>query len=161
MTSLIVFVVFFFLDKRLLIDSAPSPGIVAFYAYMSANEPLQQHKTLIFDVIKMNYGHGYSNFTGAFTSPVTGLFIFTFTAHPSVNSAASLEFVVNGQVHGKIFTDGSEGWETSAATAVFPVWLNQGDVCNVQTHPTYKSFGFLQNDNLMRCSFAAWKVDNH
>ena len=51
---------------------------VAFYAYMSTNEPanLPQHHTLIFDTVKTNKGLGYHKGDGISIVPTAGLYIF-------------------------------------------------------------------------------------
>lgn len=51
---------------------------IAFYAYMSANEPNPSlHHALIFDAVKTNVGGGHNQFSGMFSTPTTGLYVFT------------------------------------------------------------------------------------
>ncbi|XP_071123979.1 heavy metal-binding protein HIP-like [Mytilus edulis] len=146
-------------DKRLLVNNIVSNRI-AFYAYMKKNEPIQQHKTLIFDVIKTNFGNGYNNNTGAFTAPSSGVYVLTFTVHPgSSGSFASVNIVVNNEQEGAIYTDSNEGtFDLNAATAVVVVWMNQGDVSFVRTSTTDPPSGSLRSDDGGRCSFAGWKI---
>ncbi|CAG2196768.1 unnamed protein product [Mytilus edulis] len=146
-------------DKRLLVNNIVSNRI-AFYAYMKKNEPIQQHKTLIYDVIKINFGNGYNNNTGAFTAPSSGVYVLTFTVHPgSGSSFASVEIVVNNEQEGAIYTDSNEGThDLNAGTAVVVVWMNQGDVSFVRTSTTHPVIGSIRSDDGGRCSFAGWKI---
>ena len=146
--------------KRLLMDSGDHGTRIAFYAYMSRNEPVQEHKVLVFDVTKTNYGNGYNNNTGIFIAPSNGVYVLTFTVHSYHNSYASVDIIVNHELEGTIFTDSSDGWDRNAATAIVVVWMNQGDVSFVRTSTTYKSIGDLWSDNTGRCSFAGWKISN-
>lgn len=151
---------FLFLGKRLLEDTEQS-NIVAFYAYMGTDEPIQKHKTLIFDVEKMDKGKGYNNDTGVFMAPTSGLYIFSFTIHSNRNSYGSYELVVNHEVLDAIFNDSSNNGELSGSTAVIPVWVNIGDVVYVRTHSTYDgTSGYIYSGIYARSSFAAWKVSN-
>lgn len=149
----------FISGKRLLGNTGQS-DLTSFYAYMSTNEPVQKHKTLVFDVTRLNYGKGYNNNTGVFIAPTSGLYIFSFTVHSYTNSYGSFELVVNNEVQGAIFSDSSVSTELNAATVVIPSWVNQGDVVYVRTHSTYGSTGYLRSDTYARSSFAAWKISS-
>lgn len=133
---------------------------VAFYAFMSHNEAILKHHTLTFDETKVNYGSGYNNNTGTFRAPVSGVYVITTTIHPYENSAASIEIIVNSNVHGSIFTDSSDGWDINASTGIVIAWMNQGDVSFVRTSASYNSYGSLYSGTILRCSFAGWKISD-
>ncbi|CAG2225529.1 unnamed protein product [Mytilus edulis] len=147
-------------ERRLLVNSGDHGDRVAFYAFMSNNEAILKHHTLTFDVTKVNYGSGYNNNTGIFTAPASGVYVITTTIHPFINSAASIDIIVNNNVQGSIFTDSTEGYETNAATGIVIAWMNQGDVSFVRTSANYNSYGSLYSIIINRCSFTGWKISD-
>lgn len=59
-----------------------SPEPVAFYVHMSASEPSPSlHHALIFDEVKTNVGGRYNQFSGMFSAPSIGLYVFTWTIY--------------------------------------------------------------------------------
>ncbi|CAG2227876.1 unnamed protein product [Mytilus edulis] len=55
----------------------PRASRPAFYAYMSSSENNPgPHHTLIFNQVISNIGNGYNQFTGIFTAPSTGIYVF-------------------------------------------------------------------------------------
>ena len=56
--------------------------MVAFYAYMSQNKPNPSlHHALIFGVVKTKVGGRYDEFSGMFTTPSPGVYVFTWTIY--------------------------------------------------------------------------------
>ncbi|XP_063416119.1 uncharacterized protein LOC134697761 [Mytilus trossulus] len=128
---------------------------------MSTSEPVQKHRTLVFDNINVNYGHGYNNNTGVFNAPKSGVYILTFSIHSSSTSYTSADIIVNNVSVGRGFTDSSEAtWDLNSATIIAVAWMNQGDVSFVRTSPDYASLGTLYSGYMARSSFAGWKITN-
>ncbi|XP_071128150.1 uncharacterized protein [Mytilus edulis] len=146
--------------KRLLMSNPDQGDRIAFYASMSRSEPVQRHRTLVFDNINVNYGHGYNNNTGTFTAPKSCVYILTFSIHSSSKSYTSADIIVNNESVGRGFTDSSEAWDLNSATIIAVAWMNQGDVSFVRTSPDYNSTGTLYSDYMAKSSFAGWKIAN-
>ncbi|CAG2208789.1 C1QL [Mytilus edulis] len=92
--------------KRLLVGSivpteVPLPRTTAFYAYMSHNDasPGKGH-TLKFDVIKTNINGGYNPFSGIFTVPNDGVYVFTFSLRLYHGHYGAYEIMKNAEVEG-------------------------------------------------------------
>ncbi|XP_045206986.2 EMILIN-1-like [Mercenaria mercenaria] len=68
---------------------------VAFSAYLShTNSHTVIGKAIRFDKVLLNDGSGYNNYTGAFTAPVTGVYLFTFNF--DTKKLTFIRLVVNG-----------------------------------------------------------------
>ncbi|XP_063411417.1 uncharacterized protein LOC134694342 [Mytilus trossulus] len=141
-------------------NSETETNDVAFYAYMSKTEAIIPHHTLIFDHVETNIGHAYSQHSGAFTVPINGVYILSYTVFPNGSgSYASVELTVNSISRNKIFVDSSSTDNDHTGCTGFAVLaLNQGDVCFVRLHPTYLSKGNIESGSLMRSSFSGVKV---
>ncbi|XP_052067275.1 uncharacterized protein LOC127706660 [Mytilus californianus] len=78
---------------------ASEPVIVAFSAYMSTSEhnPSSHHQ-LVFDVVQTNIGNAYSKFTGAFVTPVAGVYVFTWTIFTGDDGHTYFDILVNNSL---------------------------------------------------------------
>ncbi|XP_063415957.1 complement C1q-like protein 2 [Mytilus trossulus] len=150
--------------KRLLADSnvpteVPEPRITAFYAYMSnidAN-PGKGH-TLKFDVIKTNINGGYNPFSGIFTVPVDGVYVFTFNLRLYSGVYGAYEIIKNAEVEGAavgIITGTSTQLQVTE-TIVFSA--DKGDIVYVRTHPTLTQTGGVWTNEHGRSMFAGWLI---
>ncbi|VDI65096.1 Hypothetical predicted protein [Mytilus galloprovincialis] len=149
--------------SRLLAGGIQSPidtNDVAFYAYMSKTEAIIPHHTLIFDHVETNIGHAYSQHSGAFTVPINGVYILSYTVFPNgAGSYASVELTVNSMPRGTIFIDSqSSDNDFTGCTGFAVLALKQGDVCFVRLNPTYQSTGSIASSSNMRSSFSGIKV---
>ncbi|CAC5379878.1 unnamed protein product [Mytilus coruscus] len=90
--------------KRLLVESitqTPPIRATAFYAHMSHNEVNAGiHRTLIFDVIKTNTNNDYSPYSGIFTVPADGVYVFTLSLRIETGTTGAFEIVKNADVQG-------------------------------------------------------------
>lgn len=70
-------------------------GKVAFSAYLTAtNSHTVVGQAIKFDQVLLNDGHGYNKYTGAFTAPLSGVYLFTF--HVDARKLTFVRLVVNG-----------------------------------------------------------------
>ncbi|CAC5408344.1 unnamed protein product [Mytilus coruscus] len=150
-------------SSRLLVGGTQSPtetNDVAFYAFVSKTEAISPHHTLIFDHVETNIGQAYNQQSGAFTVPISGVYIFSYTVFPSgAGSYASVELAVNSISRGAIFIDSSSGDPDYTGCTGFAVLaLKQGDVCFVRVHSTHHAVGRIGSDSVMRSSFSGVKV---
>ena len=75
------------------------PETVAFYAYMSQNEPNRSlHKALIFDVVKTNVRGGYDELSGMFTAPSPWVYVSTWTIYTGNYGQTRFHIYVNHDV---------------------------------------------------------------
>ncbi|XP_062601236.1 complement C1q-like protein 3 [Saccostrea cucullata] len=141
---------------------APTESVVAFYAYMSANEINPgAHHTLIYDHEVTNIGNGYSKHSGTFTAPVGGVYVFTWNTFTVANSGQymSIEITQNSQPVGATFVQGGGDYAGVTGTVVLSVQKN--DVIYTRTHSTYAPHGSIRSDNLMRSTFSGWCLSCH
>ncbi|XP_063418531.1 uncharacterized protein LOC134701324 [Mytilus trossulus] len=149
--------------SRLLAGGIQSPidtNDVAFYAYMSKTEAIVPHHTLIFDHVETNIGQAYSQHSGAFTVPINGVYILSYTVFPNgARNYASVELTVNSMPRGTIFIDSqTSNNDFTGCTGFAVLALKQGDVCFVRLNPTYQSIGSIASSSIMRSSFSGIKV---
>ncbi|XP_045206985.2 uncharacterized protein LOC123559250 [Mercenaria mercenaria] len=74
---------------------AAAVGNVAFSAYLTnTNSHTVIGQAIKFDQVLLNNGSGYNAYTGAFTAPVTGVYLFSF--HFDTRKLTFIRLVVNG-----------------------------------------------------------------
>jgi hypothetical protein len=138
----------------------PTPvpvGLVAFYAYMSANEaPPSNHFTLKFDVVKTNVGGAYNQHSGTFVSPDTGIYVFTYTIFSQARGAIWLNIFVNEDIYGGSISDTQEAGDYDSETATIVASLNKGDSVNVRA--TQASTAAVLSSGQAKTSFSGWKI---
>ena len=131
---------------------------IAFYTYLSANSAasLRQHHILVFDTVKTNMGNGYHVGDGIFIVPSSGLYVFAWTVTVQPHGWASVEIVVNAEVLGSTFADGSYAscWDGSAGIIV--VHVNAGD--HVFIRMQENGDGPINSNARGRTSFSGWKL---
>ncbi|XP_063427223.1 complement C1q-like protein 4 [Mytilus trossulus] len=144
-------------ESRLL-SANPGVTIVAFHARLSKKETPAKHHTIIFDVINTNSGNGYNKFSGVFTAPVDGIYVFSYTIVPECSSFGAFELVSNNQIQGVVFPEAASGCDYTGSSTVSVVELSQGDVTFVRTSPTYTPVGTIVSNGNMWTSFAGWRI---
>ncbi|CAG2251312.1 C1QL [Mytilus edulis] len=111
-------------------------NIVAFYGYMSHGESQPgKHQILDFDVVKTNVGLAYNKYSGMFTAPVNGVYVFTWTVSTGMHSYVYSQLVINSDPFGAIQTDSDEVSDYHTSTGSVVAELNYGDVVYIRTHP--------------------------
>ncbi|XP_021378876.1 uncharacterized protein LOC110466611 [Mizuhopecten yessoensis] len=122
---------------------------VAFYAILAhENHDISQDSTIVFENIVINVGGHYSQFTGMFTSPLAGLYVFHWNVKSDFNSWVISELVRNGSALG---TDLSTYPNSGSATAIAVleigdcVWVRiTSNTAGAEVQPTFTTFsGFL------------------
>lgn len=153
---------FCFTESRLLDGSVGqiTKPTIAFYAYMGSPEPTPSlHHTLIFNVVKTNVGGGYNSYTGSFTAPVDGVYVFSYSVRVCCHSVVSVEIVKNGNPEGAIIADSeSGGIVNDLSSGIAVISAVKGDAIFVRTHGTAASKGNIYNDSLGSSSFSGWLV---
>lgn len=136
---------------------APEP--VAFYAYMSNNEPNPSlHHAIIFDVVKTNVGGGYNEFSGMFTAPSSGIFVFTWTIYTGSHGQTKFHIFVNHDVFGSTFSEtdnNPEDFDSDSGSMV--VSLNAHDHVYMRSAMTC-STNIISSSDYARTTFAGWKI---
>ncbi|XP_052791904.1 complement C1q-like protein 4 [Mya arenaria] len=67
---------------------------IAFSTYLSQSNQHMTNEAIKFDRILLNEGNGYNAYTGAFTAPVTGIYLFSY--HFDSTKTTFVRLVVNG-----------------------------------------------------------------
>ncbi|XP_062596631.1 cerebellin-1-like [Saccostrea cucullata] len=145
--------------KRLLSVPEPQNG-VAFSAYMSANEgTVGAGHTLIFHSLVTNVGNHYNKHTGVFTSPDSGVYVFTWTIIVDNHDYIRTELVVNSSTVGTMYTSAYDVNNDRTTTGVVVVQINQGDVVFIRTNHTSGSVGtIISIPDVLRSTFSGWKL---
>ncbi|XP_048744149.1 uncharacterized protein LOC125657547 [Ostrea edulis] len=137
-----------------------SSGVVAFYAYMSHNEPNPgPHHTIIFDVPVTNLGNGYNHFSGTFSVPSSGVYVFSWTITCSPRGYVYTQLVANDGVLGTMLTNSQTTDDWIQTTSLVVKELNQNAVIYVRTNPAYSVVGDIKSSfTHYRTSFSGWKL---
>lgn len=119
--------------------------------------PSTRH-TLIFDVVRTNLGNHYNKFSGMFTAPHPGTYVFTWTAYCFAGGHTSLQLVVNANVYISSYCNASGAlWHRSVSGTVVAK-INQGDVVFLRTHPRSSNKGNVVSSIFHRTAFAGWSL---
>ncbi|XP_052077893.1 uncharacterized protein LOC127715791 [Mytilus californianus] len=152
--------------KRLLVGSivpteVPLPRTTAFYAYMSHNDasPGKGH-TLKFDVIKTNINGGYNPFSGIFTVPADGVYVFTFSLRLYSGVYGAYEIIKNADVEGAAVGIIEGSTTQLQVTETIVLSANKGDIVYVRTHPTLTHKGDILTNEHGRSMFAGWQISH-
>ena len=136
---------------------APEPA--AFYAYMSNNEPNPSlHHAIIFDVVKTNVGGGYNEFSGMFTAPSSGIFVFTWTIYTGSYGQTKFHIFVNHDVFDATFGDTNgnlDDFDSDSGSMV--VSLNAHDHVYMRSAMAC-STNIISSSDYARTTFAGWKI---
>ena len=133
--------------------------IIAFYAYMSHNEVHPgPHHTIIFDVPVTNVGNGYNHFSGIFSVPSSGVYVFSWTIADSPQGFIFSELVVNSDVIGGILTQTLTDNDRISTTGLVVKEVAAGNVVYVRTSSTGGIHGDIQSlSPVQRSSFSGWR----
>lgn len=136
-----------------------TPEPVVFYAYMSNSEPNPSiHHALIFNEVKTNVGGGYNEFSGMFSAPSSGLYVFTWTIYTGDHGQTGFSIYVNHDVVGATFgeTDNNQN-DFDSDSGSMAVSLNAHD--NVYIRSSMACSTYVISDVSRRTTFAGWKLN--
>lgn len=137
----------------------PSPTEhTAFSAYISIHRTnTGKDQTIKFDTIVTNIGNHYNSYSGTFSPPQHGVYVFTWTLHCWGEGYLYTHLVVNSRVVGATLTDALGVGSVRSTTGIVVVEVNQGDIVFVRTHPTNGHHDLFSNPD-WRSSFSGWKL---
>ena len=134
-------------------------GRVAFYAYMSHTEAsVGHHETFVFDHVVTNVGGNYNRHSGIFTSPIQGVYVFSWTLFCETEGYFYSEVVVNSNSVGAVVCSAQGATYARHSTGVVVVEINQADIVYIRTHPTDPNNGGVYSMSELRSSFTGWKL---
>ena len=139
---------------------------MAFYAYISKDfGHVGQNQVFLYDTIVTNYGNAYSQHTGAFTAPTTGIYAFCYTAYAAGEHVAgeggnygevSVEILQNGIYKGSIHVDTETYLEDEMTTGFAILQVRVGDV--VLTRSRTPGQGSYYSNLSGRWSFSGFQI---
>ncbi|XP_061195733.1 uncharacterized protein LOC133203955 [Saccostrea echinata] len=143
---------------------------IAFYAYYSNNfkAPTTIGATLIFDSVVTNLGNGYNKRTGIFTTPLSGVYAFTWTLHAAGSNVArssgnqygemNASIKQNGVTRGAIHVDTERKNDDAVATGFVLLSLKAGDEIQIVSDIFNGQGSMYSNDEHGRTSFSGFQI---
>lgn len=145
-----------FVTGSLVLPRAVSATTTAFYAFMKSSEPNPgSHHTLIFGIVITNIGTHFNRYTGIFTAPIAGIYVFSYSITPDTSSYIPVEIVRNNDVVGSSITRAYGSYQHNAASTVV-IQLSAGDVCFIRTSSSSVPSRNIYSDTYARSSFSGW-----
>ncbi|KAK3103190.1 hypothetical protein FSP39_017165 [Pinctada imbricata] len=141
-------------------NAVPSGEYPAFYTLLTHQETnISPHHTLVFDTVRTDTHKEYSNYTGAYTVPVAGVYVISWSVRSS--GGHSFELVCNGQVLDSGFNDGNSQ-KTTGKTYLGHFKKKGGhfkvkDVIFVRTHNSYVGSGYILSNTHGYSTFLGYK----
>lgn len=110
----------------------------------------------MYDKVVTNIGGHYNKYSGVFTAPQSGTYVFTFTVYCYPGSGVSLHLIANSQIFDGVLCNAEgAGWHRSvSSTAV--VQINEGDAVFIRTHHNLTAIGDISSYDNARTCFAGW-----
>ncbi|CAG2235450.1 C1QL [Mytilus edulis] len=130
---------------------------VAFFAYMSQplTKPGGQH-ILKFDVVKINVGNAYHQYTGVFNPPYSGIYVMAWSLRIRTGTSISTELIVNNDVYSSLLSYVHDG-DDEHNSAIIVIHANKGDDVYIRIKiDNYR--GDIYSDANGRSTFAGWKI---
>ena len=116
-------------NPRLHIDSngvVSNPGVIAWRVKRTSGD-VGANTDVVFNLVQVSQGGGYSTSTGRFTAPVAGIYFISFTGRANGTSATHMSFKKNGtefQGFRSTSTGGTVGNVGMAASCVVDLAVN-------------------------------------
>lgn len=147
---------FFFVTGSLVLPGAVCATTTAFYAFMNSSVPSPgSHHTVIFGSVITNIGNPYNRYTGIFTAPIAGIYVFSYSITPDSSAYIPVEIVKNNGVVGSSMTRSHGGYQHNAASTVI-IQLSVGDVCFIRTSSSSTPSSNIYSGSYARSSFSGW-----
>lgn len=132
-------------------------NVIAFYAYLTnAEKKPGAHHIIVYDHVTTNSGNGYSKYTGAFTAPTQGMYVFSWTTFADPHSYFPIELTHNNSRADIIYVDA--GGTPNGVTGLAVIQVQQGDVVMLRSSPGFNPRGNIYSDNNMKTSFSGWCI---
>ncbi|XP_065936796.1 complement C1q tumor necrosis factor-related protein 3-like [Magallana gigas] len=116
---------------------------IAFQSSLTKHlENMKNKETVIFDKVSLNEGNAYDHTSGIFTSPLDGIYSFTWTTLTKSGKAFLTEIVLNGKKVALNHADGRGHSGNSMSTSHANIKMKKGDKVWIRAHDTYGQFGY-------------------
>ncbi|KAK3577807.1 hypothetical protein CHS0354_024851 [Potamilus streckersoni] len=141
-------------------QNTPNNGVIAFTAYLDhAIHDLGPNQALKFNQILLNEGHGYNQFTGVFTVPIGGIYIFSFTvaARDEGNLSAPdiwMKLVVNGEHKATVAAESMKIRDDEMGTNIINLRVDTGDAVWITHHDQGSTRDIFSSDTLRVVTFS-------
>lgn len=99
-------------------------------------------------------GQAYNHYTGTFTVPETGVYVFTWTISV-LHTVCDTELVLNNSIIGESYADSEHDNDYSTATHIVVVEANVGDAVFVRSQTSCSS---IMSSTNTRSAFSGWKL---
>lgn len=127
------------------------------FSYMDHDLPTPSpDHTLVFDVSPTDTGNHYNKFTGIFTAPHSGTYVFTWTSYCVSGGFTYLQAVVNDIVLDSSYCNAAGAQYHRSITGTVVANINQSDAVFIRTHPTGINQGEVVSSDNHRTTFAGW-----
>ncbi|XP_062613179.1 uncharacterized protein LOC134274954 isoform X3 [Saccostrea cucullata] len=130
---------------------------IAFFSFLSQSQDTPSHSHIIvFDSAPTDPGNHYNRFSGIFTVPKSGTYVFTWTIYCDYHGFLNTQLIINQDVFVSSYcnADGVTWYKSSTATAVAKV--TQGDVVFIRTHSSETNKGQILSNHYLKTTFAGW-----
>ncbi|XP_011436873.4 complement C1q-like protein 4 [Magallana gigas] len=120
---------------------------VGFHAYMGSAKTIAKGVVWVYDKVVTNTHNAYSATTGKFTTPVQGLYMFSYTTLSDPGQLSHAALYVNGKIRSWQVvnnTGGKSQWLTCSNTAI--LLLQKGDIVHVEDHITAATIRGMYTD---------------
>lgn len=115
---------------------------------------------IVFDTVITNSGNGYNHFSGVFTTPEAGYYIFSYTMVTFPGQRLPVEFVCNGTTISSTAADSVKDTVYPSASGTFITYLDATSICILRTSTDIKwgAVGDLYSSDWSRSSISGWKL---
>ncbi|KAK3103922.1 hypothetical protein FSP39_022916 [Pinctada imbricata] len=138
-------------DKTVPLDSGEYP---AFYTLLTHQETnISPHHTLVFNMVRTDTHVAYSNYTGAYTVPIAGVYVISWYVRSS--GGLYFELVSNSQVLDSGFNDG-DSQKTTGKTYLGRFKVK--DVIFARTHNSYVGSGNILSNTHGYSTFLDYRI---
>ncbi|XP_071180495.1 cerebellin-3-like [Mytilus edulis] len=110
------------------------PTAVAFSTQLTTHlTGLGHHAAVIFDKVILDTTSSYNNGDGVFVVPISGFYVFTWTASVGMNDWQNTELVVNGTPYAYTQVDSGTGSDYGSGTQIVVLKVNKSDHVWIRT----------------------------
>lgn len=152
-----------FFSFVIFVGSTPSTeplNTISFYAYLGTHDATPAaNKVIVFDTVKVNVANAYNGYSGVFTAPEAGAYVFSWTMECDGGGSLFTQIVRNNEVQGSIATDSGQEYEYRMSTGLVLVLANKGDAVFVRVHSAHQSR--IHSSDYARSTFSGWKINWH